>query len=101
LAPGLPDYHREERRMRVLILYANPSEKSFGAALHKKALETLRSRGHHIDDCDLYAEGFDPVMSRQEREHYHDPSRLWQRWDKAVRQLSGVGPRERTFALTP
>jgi NAD(P)H dehydrogenase (quinone) len=60
--------------MRVLILYANPSEKSFGAALHKKAVETLRSRGHYVDDCDLYAEGFDPVMSRQEREHYHDPS---------------------------
>jgi NAD(P)H dehydrogenase (quinone) len=62
----------EKRRMRILILYANPSEKSFGAALHKTTVETLRRRGHHVDDCDLYAEGFDPVMSRRERERYHD-----------------------------
>jgi NAD(P)H dehydrogenase (quinone) len=60
--------------MRVLVLFANPSEKSFGAALHKRVVETLRGRGHHVDDCDLYAEGFDPVMSRQERERYHDAS---------------------------
>jgi NAD(P)H dehydrogenase (quinone) len=58
--------------MRVLILYANPSEKSFGAALHKTVVETLSSRNHDVDDCDLYAEGFDPVMSRLERERYHD-----------------------------
>jgi NAD(P)H dehydrogenase (quinone) len=32
----------------------------------------LRSRGHEIDDCDLYAERFDPVLSEQERMQYHD-----------------------------
>ena len=25
-----------------------------------------------MDDCDLYAEGFDPVLNRQERIHYHE-----------------------------
>jgi NAD(P)H dehydrogenase (quinone) len=60
--------------MRVLILYANPSEKSFGSALHIKVVEALRARDHQVDDCDLYAERFDPVMSRQERERYHDTS---------------------------
>jgi NAD(P)H dehydrogenase (quinone) len=58
--------------MRILVLYANPTEKSFGAALHRKAVETLCARGHDVDDCDLYAEHFDPVMSRQERENYHN-----------------------------
>ena len=35
-------------------------------------VETLRKRGHEVDDCDLNAEGFDPVMSRQDRLDYHD-----------------------------
>jgi NAD(P)H dehydrogenase (quinone) len=58
--------------MRVLVLFAHPLETSFGAALHAKAVETLCARGHAVDDCDLYAEGFDPVMSRQDRMEYHD-----------------------------
>jgi NAD(P)H dehydrogenase (quinone) len=32
----------------------------------------LRSRGHEVDDCDLYAERFDPVLSEIERIQYHD-----------------------------
>lgn len=61
--------------MRVLVLYAHPVETSFAAALHRTAVETLRRGGHEVDDCDLYAEGFDPVLSRQERIDYHDIGR--------------------------
>jgi NAD(P)H dehydrogenase (quinone) len=53
-------------------LYANPVGPSFGAALLKQSVDALRSRGHEIDDCDLYAERFNPVMSEQERMQYHD-----------------------------
>ncbi len=60
--------------MRVLILYANPIETSFGAAVHRQVLETLRRRNHSVDDCDLYSEEFDPVLSRDERAAYHDPN---------------------------
>jgi NAD(P)H dehydrogenase (quinone) len=60
--------------MRVLIVYANPSEKSFGAALHRQVRLSLGVRGHQIDDCDLYAEAFDPILSGQERADYHDTS---------------------------
>jgi NAD(P)H dehydrogenase (quinone) len=35
-------------------------------------LKNLRAAGHTVDDCDLYAEGFNPVMSREERLGYHD-----------------------------
>jgi NAD(P)H dehydrogenase (quinone) len=52
-------------------LYANPVGLSFGAALLKQSVDALRSRGHEIDDCDLYAERFNPVMSVQERTQYH------------------------------
>ena len=58
--------------MRVLVLYAHPVETSFGAAVHRVLVDTLRERGHNVDDCDLLAEGFDPVMSRQDRIEYHD-----------------------------
>ena len=58
--------------MRVLVLYAHPVETSFGAALHNTVVAALRARGHDIDDCDLLVEGFDPVMSRQDRIDYHD-----------------------------
>lgn len=58
--------------MRVFLLFAHPVETSFGAAAHAKLVSTLRGAGHVVDDCDLYAEGFDPVMSRQDRIDYHD-----------------------------
>jgi putative NADPH-quinone reductase len=35
-------------------------------------LEALEGRGWEVDDCDLYAEGFDPVLSAAERRGYHD-----------------------------
>ena len=58
--------------MRVLLLYAHPVETSFCAHLHERALAALKAAGHEVDDCDLYAEGFDPVLSRDERLGYHD-----------------------------
>ena len=61
--------------MRVLVLFAHPLETSFGAALHAKAVETLRARGHEVDDCNLNAENFDPVMTRDERISYYDLNR--------------------------
>jgi NAD(P)H dehydrogenase (quinone) len=58
--------------LRVFILYSNPVALSFGAALRKQTVAALRSRGHEIDECDLYSESFDPVMGEGERIRYHD-----------------------------
>jgi len=58
--------------MNVLVLYAHPVETSFHAALHRLIVERLTAAGHSVDDCDLYAEDFDPRMSRAERLGYHD-----------------------------
>jgi putative NADPH-quinone reductase len=58
--------------LRVLVLFAHPVETSFGATLHARAVETLRRRGHDVDDCDLNAEAFDPVMTREDRVAYYD-----------------------------
>lgn len=58
--------------MRVLVIYSHPVETSFNAAVHARVVESLREAGHTVDDCDLYAEGFSPVLSRTERLAYHD-----------------------------
>lgn len=58
--------------MRVLVVYAHPVEASFCAALHLTIIHALETAGHDVDDCDLYAEGFDPRLSQAERLAYHD-----------------------------
>jgi putative NADPH-quinone reductase len=61
--------------MRVLVVYAHPLETSFVAALHRRAVETLRARGHEVDDLDLYAEKFNPVMSAAMLRDYVDTTK--------------------------
>ncbi|NCO87882.1 MAG: NAD(P)H-dependent oxidoreductase [Rhodobacterales bacterium] len=56
--------------MRILVIFCHPSDASFGAAIHDVACRTLRAQGHELRIHDLYAEGFDPVLTRQEWEQY-------------------------------
>jgi len=56
--------------MRVLMVYCHPVDGSFNAAVRDRALAALRAAGHEVDLVDLYGEGFDPVLSRAEREAY-------------------------------
>lgn len=58
--------------MKVLYVYCHPLPESFHAALRASALAGLREAGHAVDLMDLYAEGFDPVLSEHGRRHYHD-----------------------------
>ena len=60
--------------MRVLVIYAHPLADSFAAVLHRAIVAGLQRSGHEVDDCDLYAEGFDPVLSAAERRAYNTPS---------------------------
>lgn len=57
---------------RPLVLFAHPCPESFSAALHRRVVESLTASGCAVDDCDLNAEGFDPVLSEAERRAYHD-----------------------------
>ena len=58
---------------RALVLFAHPCPESFSAALHARVVDTLTARGWEVDDCDLNAEGFQPVLTEAERRGYHDP----------------------------
>lgn len=57
---------------RALVLFAHPMPESFNAAVHQVVVSTLRGRGWEVDDCDLNAEGFQPVLTEAERRAYHD-----------------------------
>jgi putative NADPH-quinone reductase len=58
--------------MRVHVVHAHPVETSFSRALFANAVEALQQAGHEVDACNLYEEGFEAVMSREERLEYHE-----------------------------
>ena len=58
--------------MRILVVFAHPLETSFVSAMHARVVEILRAGGHSVDDLDLYAEKFDPVLSRRQMRAYVD-----------------------------
>ncbi|MBN9671092.1 NAD(P)H-dependent oxidoreductase [Roseibium aggregatum] len=57
--------------MRVLVVFCHPCKESFNAAICKTVTATLEENGHEVRLSDLYASGFDPVMSAEERRGYH------------------------------
>lgn len=58
---------------RVLVVYAHPLTESLIAAARDALIDGLRTAGHEVRLTDLYAEGFDPVMSATERRTHRDP----------------------------
>ena len=57
--------------MRVMVVYAHPVDTSFNAAVYATVTEALSGAGHEVDACDLYAESFPAIMSREDRLLYH------------------------------
>jgi putative NADPH-quinone reductase len=57
--------------MRCLVVYAHPVESSYCAALKDRAVGALRRGGHDVRVVDLYGEGFEAALTRQERIDYH------------------------------
>ena len=79
--------------MRVLLIYAHPLSDSYAATLRDTVMAALRAGSHTVDLCDLYQEGFDPVVSAQERRDYKNTSentRAVSRHVDRLRQAEGV-----------
>jgi NAD(P)H dehydrogenase (quinone) len=57
--------------MRILLVYCHPRAGSFTEAARDTAIAAFQGAGHEVDLLDLYAEGFNPVMSDAERAGYH------------------------------
>lgn len=59
--------------MRALVVYCHPVAESFTAGVRDAVIRGLKAAGHEVDLLDLYGEGADPVMGRDERLAYHEP----------------------------
>ena len=60
--------------MRALVVYCHPSGDSFNASIRDLVRARLQDAGAEIRLHDLYAEGFQPVLTRQEWHDYLDPA---------------------------
>ncbi|MEM1344969.1 MAG: NAD(P)H-dependent oxidoreductase [Pseudomonadota bacterium] len=58
--------------MRLLVVYCHPDPDSFNAAVLARVVEAATKAGHQTDVLDLYAEGFEPAMGRDERRVHFD-----------------------------
>lgn len=56
--------------MRALVVYCHPREGSFSAAVRDTVLERLRASGAEVRLHDLYAQGFQPVLTTEEWTDY-------------------------------
>jgi len=52
--------------MKILIILAHPNPGSFNHAIADTAVQALKKSGHDVIFHDLYAEGFQPILSRRE-----------------------------------
>jgi len=52
--------------VKAYLVYCHPVPDSFTAAVRDRAISALEGTGHVVRVADLYADGFDPAMSRQE-----------------------------------
>jgi NAD(P)H dehydrogenase (quinone) len=79
--------------MRVLVIFAHPLGDSYAAALRDTVVAALQAGGHAVDLCDLYQEGFDPVLSAQERRDYENTcenARAVSRHVARLREADGI-----------
>jgi putative NADPH-quinone reductase len=61
--------------MRVLVVHSHPDPESYNASLCRTTVQTLERAGHEVRLIDLYAEGFDPLLSRAAWRAYEDEAR--------------------------
>ena len=63
--------------MRVHLVHCHPLSESLGAHLAGRTAQMLLEAGHRVDRLDLYAHGFSPVLTAEERRsHYGEPLTL-------------------------
>ena len=59
--------------MNTYIVYCHPNPESFTFAVRERAVAALVADGHQVRLTDLYADGFEPAMSLDERLTHQEP----------------------------
>jgi putative NADPH-quinone reductase len=58
--------------MKILVVFCHPVRESFARAILDRCVEELGRAGHQVVVKDLYGEGFNPVLSAEERRAYDE-----------------------------
>lgn len=74
--------------MKCLVVVAHPLENSLCKHLADNAISALRAKGYQVIVKDLYAEGFSPVLSKEERQSYYQPAFDRSRLESDIAQLT-------------
>jgi NAD(P)H dehydrogenase (quinone) len=56
--------------LKLLYVFCHPDPNSYGAAITAAARKALEDQGHEVKFIDLYAEGFNPILSLEEKTNY-------------------------------
>jgi NAD(P)H dehydrogenase (quinone) len=56
--------------LKLLYVFCHPDPNSYGAAVSAAARKALEDEGHEVKLIDLYAEGFNPILSLEEKTNY-------------------------------
>jgi putative NADPH-quinone reductase len=61
--------------MKIVVVLGHPNKASFNHAIAETAVKALQSNKHEVVFHDLYAEGFDPILTQEEfsAEEVDDP----------------------------
>lgn len=62
--------------MQIHLVHAHPEPRSFVAAMRDTIVDELRAEGHAVTVSDLYAMGFDPVLSERDFASRSNPDHL-------------------------
>ncbi|KZL19222.1 General stress protein 14 [Pseudovibrio axinellae] len=74
--------------MHVLIVFCHPNPESFSKAVLNQVLQTLGDEHVSFDLIDLYRDGFQPVLSKDELDAYLNPSQNQQSVEPYVSALN-------------
>jgi NAD(P)H dehydrogenase (quinone) len=66
-------FGRRRRPRRVLVVYCHPNPESLVASARERAVAGARAAGHDVHVIDLYADGFEPALSADERRAHLEP----------------------------
>ncbi|MBE0368601.1 NAD(P)H-dependent oxidoreductase [Pseudoalteromonas sp. MMG013] len=74
--------------MKCLVVLAHPLDNSLCQHLADKTISHLKSKGYTVTVKDLYAEHFDPVLSKEERASYYQSTFDTQQLTTDIAQLT-------------
>ena len=76
--------------MKVSVILGHPNRASFNHAIAAAVVEVLQAGNHNICFHDLYAEGFDPVLSGHELDEEVIDGELAQRHCAEIQEADGI-----------